>query len=238
MKPPAAPAFQCYPDDLLAGTSEMTAEEFGVYWRLLCHSWNKDGLPNDDQRLALMAGQCSGSAVAYAKTKFYVAEDGRLRNARQEQVRKEQAEYRRKQSENAHLRWDRKKHHSNAIADAVALPVDMPKRCSPPPPPSPSNRERAAHFPEAIVPTWDEVKTMADIQGVEESVARGFFEHYDSKNLWANKHGSPVNVRGCLTVWNNNQKKINASNRTNGKSRNEGTYNAEIASDGYSKLVQ
>lgn len=128
------PAFQCYADDLLAGTAEMTAEEFGVYWRLICHSWNKGGLPNDDQRLALMAGQCSGTAVAYAKTKFEVGEDGLLRNPRLEKVRQEQENYSKMQSEKAHLRWDTIKKNGHAAAYAPA----QPKQCSPSPSPSPT----------------------------------------------------------------------------------------------------
>jgi uncharacterized protein YdaU (DUF1376 family) len=137
MKPPA---FQCYADDLLAGTADMTAEEFGVYWRLICHSWNKGGLPNDDQRLALLAGQCSGNAVAYAKTKFEIGEDGLLRNARLEKVRSEQQNYSKMQSDKAHLRWDTQhlKKNGASKADAVALPEHVPHLCSPSPTPSPT----------------------------------------------------------------------------------------------------
>jgi uncharacterized protein YdaU (DUF1376 family) len=193
----------------------MTAEEFGVYWRLICHSWNKGGLPNDDQRLALMAGQCSGNAVVYAKTKFEVCADGLLRNPRLEKVRNEQETYRKMQSDKAHLRWDSvKKQH-----DATALPVHVPKPCSPPPTPSPviPNREREEKFPEANIPTWEEVKTMAEMTNISEATARAFFEHYDSKNLWRNKHGYLINVKGSLVVWNNNDRKMeNNGTKPNG----------------------
>lgn len=220
MKPPA---FQCYADDLLAGTSDMTAEEFGVYWRLICHSWNKGGLPDDDSRLALMAGQCSGSAVAYAKTKFVLGPDGLLRNLRLETVRKDQENYRKMQSDKAHLRWDRQKQNGHAAADAPA----QARQCSPSPSPTPVKTiERERHFPEAVVPKWDDVKRMADMQCITESVAREFFEHYDSKNLWANRHGTPVNVLGCLVVWNNNQKKINANPNRN---QNPARHNPRLA---------
>jgi hypothetical protein len=107
----------------------------------------------------------------------------------------------------AELRWH---NHSTPIAKP------MTKDGPPPPPPSPNQtRERERHFPEAVVPTWEEVKRMAEMECILPTVARDFFEHYDSKNLWANKHGTPVNVLGCLLVWNNNQKKINANPNRN-----------------------
>ena len=172
MKPPA---FQCYADDLLSGTADMTAEEFGVYWRLICHSWNKGGLPNDDRRLALMAGQCSGNAVAHAKTKFRLCEDGLLRNDRLEQVRNEQELYLKNQSDKANLRW--KKHRETGKTGATephaaALPVDMPEGCSPSPSPSPMDNKREQALPEANVPSWDEVKRMAEMQAIPEKTAR------------------------------------------------------------------
>jgi uncharacterized protein YdaU (DUF1376 family) len=198
----------------------MTAEEFGVYWRLVCHSWNKGGLPNDDKRLALMAGQCSGNAVAYAKTKFDVGPDGLLRNARLEKVRAEQQNYSKMQSDKAHLRWDAQhlKKNGSPNHDAGALPVHVPKLCSPPPTPTPiTNREREEKFPEANIPTWEEVKTMAAMTNIAEETARAFFEHYDSKNLWRNKHGYLINVKGSLVVWNNNDRKMeNNGTKPNG----------------------
>lgn len=134
MKPPA---FQFYPSDFLASTAEMTAEEVGVHIRLLCHQWIKGGLPNDDTRLASMAGQCHGNAIAYAKTRFRICDDGQLRHPRLEAEREKQAEYRAKQAGNANKRW-----HGNATAYATALPTHMPNACSPSPSPSSDNTLR------------------------------------------------------------------------------------------------
>jgi len=234
------PAFQCYADDLLSGTADMTAEEFGVYWRLICHSWNKGGLPNDDRRLALMAGQCSGNAVAHAKTKFRLCEDGLLRNDRLEQVRNEQELYRKNQSDKANLRW--KKHRETGKTGATephaaALPVDMPEGCSPSPSPSPMDNKREQALPEANVPSWDEVKRMAEMQAIPEKTARAFYDHYESKNLWRNRFGVMINVLPSLIIWNNNER----TGKTNGNGyarnprpaidRNAGTANAGKAGE-------
>ena len=118
------PAFQFYADDFLSGTADMTAEEVGVYIRLLCHAWSKDGL-DDNERLALLAGQCQASSLAHAKTKFSLV-DGKLRNARQEKERAKQVEFRAKQAENGAKRW-----LGNAKPHALAKPSQMPNACSP-----------------------------------------------------------------------------------------------------------
>ena len=238
------PAFQLYADDFLAGTSDMTAEEVGVYIRLLCHSWNKNGLENDEKRLGLLAGQCHGIAAAEALQvlgrKFELAPDGKWRNARQEVTRQNLILYREKQAQKAHLRWDRAGRVAGPKTDAVAQPGDMPRECSPSPSPSPlQERERTPaperHFPEAVIPNWAEVKQMAEMSAIPESIAREFFDHYEANNLWANKHGAPVNVRGSLIVWFNRSKKINGNRsqpHRQSPDRNAGTFNANTSTDG------
>jgi hypothetical protein len=213
----------------------MSNEEFGCYFRLLCIQWN-NGFVTDEHFQRIGRGMADPS-LNHIKTKFVLDNSGVFKNRRMEDERVKQQEYRENKRKAGLAGADKRWH-----ADGIAIAHPLAKDSSPSPSPSPTgNRERAADFPEAVVPKWEEVKTLADMSGIEETVARGFFDHYDSKNLWANKHGSPVNVRGCLMVWNNNQKKINASNsnnRTNGKSRNDGTYNANLATDAYSHLVQ
>lgn len=132
MKPPA---FQFYPSDFLASTSEMTAEEVGVHIRLLCHQWIKGGLPNDDARLMAMAGQCQASSLAYAKSRFGICEDGAIRHTRLERERSKQEAYREKQAQNGAKRWvgNAKPH---AKPKAVATPSQLPNACSPSPSPS------------------------------------------------------------------------------------------------------
>jgi len=138
MKPPA---FQFYADDFLAGTAEMTAEEVGAYIRLLCHQWTKGGIPNDESRVARMAGiahtEPNGVAIGspslrYVLAKFVASEDGMLRNARLERVRAEQDDFRKKQAQNgqkgAEKRWGNGKPNGTAIATPLAkrCPDDSP----------------------------------------------------------------------------------------------------------------
>jgi len=97
------PAFQFYADDFIAGTGDMTTREVGVYIRLLCFQWGKGSLPNDETRLFMMAKTNNEpdneAAVRYVvSNKFVVGDDGRLRNARMEQVRCESEQWRKRSS--------------------------------------------------------------------------------------------------------------------------------------------
>ena len=114
-----SPAFQFYATDFYAGTSDMSAEEVGAYIRLLCYQWDKGLLPNDDEKLARIAG-CGGNAVASIRHKFGICQDGAIRNARLERVREVSLEYRAKQAQNAKNGWKNRK------KDGLAMPPHMP----------------------------------------------------------------------------------------------------------------
>lgn len=116
------PAFQFYPQDFLVGTALFSPEETGAYIRLLCYQWNLGGLPDNNEQLARLAG-CSGNAVASIRHKFGICQDSKLRNARLEDVRAKQNEFRSRQKEKAENRWKMKK------TDAVALPQDQSGIC-------------------------------------------------------------------------------------------------------------
>jgi len=223
----------------------MTAEEVGIYMRFLCHSWSKNGLENDEKRLSLLAGQCSGNAVAEAvqvlKRKFEIGLDGRWRNQRQEEVRTNLELYRKQQSEKARKSWKNRpnKNHLNDLdkGRAAASAPALAGQCSPSP--SPLNREREAelenphHFPEVSIPSWDEVKLWAEMDGVPEATAREFFDHENSFGQWragGKINGMPINARNAMKVWFNRGKKINATNSKSSRpsnDRNAGTYNQD-----------
>jgi len=93
-----SPAFQFYVQDFLVGTLELTAEETGGYIRLLCHQWDKEGLPNDDKKLMQLAGVKS-KTLQTIKEKFIVCEDGLLRNVRLEKEREKQVLWKQKSAE-------------------------------------------------------------------------------------------------------------------------------------------
>ena len=78
--------------------------------------------------------------------------------------------------------------------------------------------EPRQHPPYAEIPTWEEVKQMADRNAIPEKVARRFFDHYDSKNLWLNKHNRMINVLPSLLIWANNERQGRSPIAANGKS--------------------
>lgn len=79
------PSFPLFPSDLLVGTASMSNEALGSYMRLLCYSWEHDGLPDDQTRLNKLAGNEEVPPCVLAK--FKKCEDGNLRNVRMEKER-------------------------------------------------------------------------------------------------------------------------------------------------------
>jgi uncharacterized protein YdaU (DUF1376 family) len=132
-----APAFQFYADDFLAGTITMTNEERGAYIALLCIQWSKEALTeNDFQRVCIGMPPHS---QRICQSKFQIDAEGNYRNQRLQSEREKQVQYRKKQTDNANKRWV-----GNATAYPTALPVDIPKVCSPSPSPSPNKKDTAA----------------------------------------------------------------------------------------------
>jgi hypothetical protein len=82
-----APAFDFYPERWLAGVAAMSDGDQLVFLRLLCHSWIRDGLPDDAQALSRLAGRKVSQAILQ---KFPLCEDGQRRNLRLENIRQEQ----------------------------------------------------------------------------------------------------------------------------------------------------
>ena len=142
-----APAFQFYADDFLAGTADMSAEEVGGYIRLLCHQWTKGGIPNDEERAGRMAGLMGSPSIRYVLAKFSPCDDGMLRNARLEQVRQDQADYKAKQATSgkvgAEKRWKKCQNNGDPNGVAIATPMATPmakrwpEHSSPSPTPTP-----------------------------------------------------------------------------------------------------
>lgn len=109
---PKDPAFLFYHHDFLIGTEFLSAEETGLYIRILCHLADKGRLS-----LEHMKSICKGyDFSANLKDKFLMDDEGFYYN---ERLRKE-VEKRRLHSEhqrnNANMRW-----HSSGIAMAMPL---------------------------------------------------------------------------------------------------------------------
>ncbi len=195
------PAFQFYPDDFLAGTSDMSAEEVGAYIRLLCHQWSKGSIPNDEERAGRMAGLIGSPSLRYVLAKFSPCDDGQLRNKRLEEVRDESAQYRTRQAQSgaagAAKRWaGRRKDgnpiggaNGNAMATPLATPMAnrWPEDSSPPPPPS---IERDS-IGEGKWPKLDEVLTVASMRGIPATAAEAFWNHFEAQG-WQTKDGLPI----------------------------------------------
>jgi uncharacterized protein YdaU (DUF1376 family) len=81
----AAPFMQLYVGDYLADTLDLTTEQHGAYLLLLMAMWRSDGsLPNDPQKLARFARvhPPRWAKVWSEISRFFVANDGRITNAR------------------------------------------------------------------------------------------------------------------------------------------------------------
>jgi uncharacterized protein YdaU (DUF1376 family) len=120
-------AFHCR--DWLASrrVALMTAEERGVYVHLLAWAWIEDGLPDDLQELARLAGV--PAITERVLTAFPVAADGRRRNPRQEHERSRARQRSHGARKGASARWNNASAyhetglpgHAKADADANAM---------------------------------------------------------------------------------------------------------------------
>ena len=214
-----APAFQLYADDFLGGTADMSAEEVGAYIRLLCHQWNKGGLPNDPDRLAKMAGlmavPMASPSLGYVIAKFPPCADGQLRNERLEKVRAESEAYRQSQSENgkkgAKTRWENGKPNGGANGGAIATPManGCPNDGSPSPSPSPSPKDNKKRFKE---PSIEEVKVRCAEIGLPDSEAERFWNYHAAKG-WVVGNQPMRSWVAALNTWKLNGQKFNQGAR-------------------------
>lgn len=113
----------------MMGTLGMSAEAVGAYIRLLCYQWDNGAVPDSDDFIKRCGGIANPHAVAEVRLKFGKTSDG-LKNARLEEVRAKQEDYRQKQAINGKKRW---------VGNAKPLPSHMPNACSPSPSPTPSS---------------------------------------------------------------------------------------------------
>lgn len=92
-----APAFQFYASDFLTDTNSWDAIEVGIYIRILSTQWVNGSVPDDEVRLARIAGVDMASfkkAWVFLGLKFELYPDGQLRNPKMEEVRNQQNLYR------------------------------------------------------------------------------------------------------------------------------------------------
>jgi len=106
-----SPAFQFYPNEFLGSSKvrRMSMTERGIYITLLCSCWLDGSLPNNLTEIAetLHLKESHFRKVwAHVLHECFAERGGRLVNIRLEGERKKQADYRKKQKENAAKGWD------------------------------------------------------------------------------------------------------------------------------------
>jgi uncharacterized protein YdaU (DUF1376 family) len=211
----SSPAFQFYPQDFLVGTADMSPEEVGVYIRLLCYQWSKDGLPNDQAKCAAMAG-CHGNAIASVWHKFGICQDGRMRNSRLEEVRAEQVAYRAKQANNAQKRWANRKEPS----DATALPPHMPNAC-PSSSPSPTTTTAAkVESREKKQPAELDEQWLTNLQNNEAYKALNIRVELGKAQVWCESNNR-VCTKRFFTNWINRAHTATRAVQTNATNGNQ-----------------
>lgn len=98
----AAPAFQFYPNDFLAGTTFLSAAAVGSYMRMLSNSWNHGPIPNTPDALYKAMGLAPtdppfATVWAELERKWVLTAHGWI-NRKLEKVRANQAAFSRSQS--------------------------------------------------------------------------------------------------------------------------------------------
>lgn len=105
-----------YQGDFLRSTAGWTLLERAAYWMLLCAEWESGPLPNDPQRLAMIAGLYPDEFIVLWRQqlsrKFHGDPNGDLINDRMEAHRAKHQQFRAKQvasgKKGAASRWHKK----------------------------------------------------------------------------------------------------------------------------------
>ena len=118
------PYFQWYPADAEADESYrcMTFEELGLFHRALNSAWVNDGLPSSCERIALAlhaSKDVFDRSWPVVSECFFLADDGRLRNRRQEEQREKAQSKSQKAKHSAQERWSMRSHSER---NAKAMP--------------------------------------------------------------------------------------------------------------------
>ena len=98
------------PDQFIADTQDLTNEELGVYFRLLCYAWKKEAyLPTDLDRLQRIGQNCEIEIIKYLlQTFFKLDKKGYYCKAQLEEWNWVQ-EKSNKAKDNADLRWNKER---------------------------------------------------------------------------------------------------------------------------------
>ena len=103
------------PDQFIADTQDLTNEELGVYFRLICYAWKKEAyLPKDQERLQRIGQNCHPKIIQYLLKQFFIEDD----NGFYCKAQKEEFEWVVEKSEKAKVsadkRWEKTQSERNA----------------------------------------------------------------------------------------------------------------------------
>lgn len=128
----APPTMPVYVDRLIGDTQDLSAEEFGVYWRLCLRQWPKGSIPGDNARQATIGGVTPQRmrairAAIGKRLKAHPTESGAIYSPFMETVRREMEARNARASKNgkkgANKRWQTHgKHDSKKDSNAIAEP--------------------------------------------------------------------------------------------------------------------
>lgn len=239
-----APAFQFYPDDFMGGTADMTQSEVGAYILLLCRQWNSLSIPDDPDRLKLIA---KGPVSDHVLAKFPEGRNPRLelvRTQREEWVQKcrnggkQSAEVRQSKGSSTTL--------GTTLGTTLASKPQLRGQVNgntPTPTPTPILYTHTSSDRDSNLPTWQDIQAEAGLRAIPEASAKSFWDHHEGNALWINQHGKAIHWRHKLTTWAANDRthkptRTYANNGKNHIDRNAGTYNAHTSVDGLKAKVR
>ena len=56
-------------------------------------------------------------------------------------------------------------------------------------------------LPESNLPTWNEIKSYAEMHAIKPESAKSFFDHHEGNLLWINQHGRLINWQHKIVTW-------------------------------------
>lgn len=96
------------PDQFIADTQDLTNEELGVYFRLLCYAWKKEAyLPKDSERLKRIGQDCNDKSIDYLLKTFFIEDEKGYYCKAQKEEFDWVVEKSGKATESANRRWDK-----------------------------------------------------------------------------------------------------------------------------------
>ena len=96
------------PDNFISDTQDLTNEELGVYFRLLCYAWKKEAyLPKDLERLQRIGQNCHPKIIQYLLENFFIEDDQGFYCKAQKEEFDWVVEKSEKAKESAERRWNK-----------------------------------------------------------------------------------------------------------------------------------